>query len=307
MQFVHEKKLQYLRISVALYSLMLHAMSFAYKFPEAFPYSPLSRREYYTHKSYANEECTPKEIDPQQIKLSIVEKLIGNSEYKIGWNFYTEQEIPAYLRPTVGGEVQVMRCLPPGKWVFVGKGNVTGINGNIVEAVISGFSDIETQFGKIPAEFISSGNIYWKPMVGDTIFPVEKHINRKIAISPRVEIPFQDLFISSDLNQYSYEISKQGEDILKEKFSQFKKLNGRILIESFILTSGNREQLRIESLIRAQSVSKYLANLYNIESNQIVTIGYGNDWLQSGLQPIKGWPNNNITSGIIIRMLPANF
>ena len=84
-------------------------------------------------------------------------------------------------------------------------------------------------------------------------------------------------------------------------------MNGRILIEAFILASGNREQLRIESLMRAQSISKYLAGLYNIESNQIVTIGYGNDWIQSGLQPVKGWPNNNVTSGIIIRMLPANF
>ncbi|WGL61236.1 hypothetical protein QEJ31_06480 [Pigmentibacter sp. JX0631] len=302
-----EKKLQYLKIFLTTCSAMFQTLIFAYKFPESFPYSPLSKREYYTHKTYANEECTPKEIDPQQMKLAIVEKLVGSNEYKVGWDFYTGQEIPTYLRPAVGGEVQIMRCLPPGKWVFVGKGNVTGVNGNIVEALISGASDIESQYGKIPNEYITTANIYWKPMVGDTIFPIEKHINRKISISPRVEISFQDLFISSDLNQFSYEISKQGEDILKEKFNQFKKLNGRILIEAFILSSGNREQLRIESLMRAQSISKYLANLYNIESNQIVTIGYGNDWIQSGLQPVKGWPNNNVTSGIIIRMLPANF
>ncbi len=300
-------KKYFILCSAALFSLCLKQNSIAYQFPKPLPYAPFLNNENYTHKTYSNQECTPKEMDPQNLKIEYAEKLGPNSEYKVGWNFYSEQEVPAYLKPSVGGEVHIVRCLPPGKWVFLGKGNVTGINGNMVEAIITSPLKISAQFGKIPAEFISSGNMYWRPMVGDTIYPVDKVINKKITLSPRIEIPFHDLFISMDLNQYSYEISKQGEDILKEKFTAFLKANGRLLIEAFILTSGNREQLRIESLMRAQSISKYLANLYNIDPNQIVTIGYGNDWLQSGLQPVKGWPKQNVTSGIIIRLLPENF
>lgn len=300
------KKQNFLFFSM-LQGFIFDAYSYPYKFPETLTYNRFSSKENYTHKTYPTRECTPKEMDPQSLKIEYAEKLNENSEFKIGWSFYTEQEIPSYLRPTVGGEIRIVRCLPPGKWVFLGNGYVTGINGNMVEAIVANNSRVQGKLGKIPSEFIATGNSYWRPMIGDAIFPVEKYVNKKLSVSPKIEIPFQDLFISQDLNQYSYEISKQGEEILKEKIKLFKQAKGRLLIEAFILTSGNREQLRIESLMRAQSISNYISNLYNIESEQIVTIGYGNDWLQTGLQAEKKWPKKNITSGIILRLLPEGF
>lgn len=284
--------------------LLFDNLCFPYKFPDPIPYTPFAAKSNFSHKTFPEQECTPKEMDVQTLKIEYSEKTQIKNEFKVGWSFYSSAEIPSYLRPTVGGEVQVARCLPPGKWVYLGKGNVTGINGNIVEATINGYEYNEKSAGKIPNELAETRNMYWRPMTGDVVFPIQKNISKKLFVSPKVELSFQELFVSVDLNQYSYELSKQGEEILREKFEQFKNLNGRMLIEGFILTSGNREELRIESLMRAQSISKYLTNAFNIHESQIVSIGYGNDWLQKGMTPIKSWPNKTISHGITLRMMP---
>ncbi|WP_397600717.1 OmpA family protein [Silvanigrella sp.] len=286
--------------------LLFPNYGYSYKFPDSIPYTPYSSKSTYFHKSYPEQECTPKGMDTQTLRLEFSQRTKIINEFRVGWNYYSSSEIPNYLKPTIGGEIQVARCLPPGKWAFLGKGNVIGINGNIVEALIKGYEYKASSAGKIPIDFVDTGNMYWRPMAGDVIFPVEKIINKKLTVSPKIELSFQDLFISVDLNQYSYELSKQGEEILKDKFEKFKNLNGKMLIEGFILTSGNREELRIESLMRAQSVSKYLANTFNINENQIISIGYVNDWIQSGMQPVKSWPNKEMTHGIVLRMIPES-
>jgi outer membrane protein OmpA-like peptidoglycan-associated protein len=149
--------------------------------------------------------------------------------------------------------------------------------------------------------------MFWQPMAGDSVFPIQRNINKKLTITPRFELSSQDIFVTLELNQYSYEISKQGENILKEKFSYFKNLSGRLLVEGFVYKSGNREELRIESLMRAQAVSKYIANNFNIDPGQVIAIGYGNDWMQPGMQPVNNWPIQNITSGIVIKMMPEGY
>jgi hypothetical protein len=287
-------------------SFFIPNFCYPYRFPDSFPYSayPYSILSYYFHKSYPEQECTPKGIPSQTLRLDYSERTQTKNEFRVGWKYYSESEIPSYLKPSIGGEVQIVRCLPPGKWVFLGKGNVEGINGNIVEAIIHGFEYQRSSPGKFPQDFVETGNMYWRPMSGDSVYPIQKYITKKIAISPRFEISAQELFVTQELNQFSYEISKQGEELLKEKFSYFKNMNGRMLVEGFILTPGNREELRIESLMRAQAISKYLTDVFKLDSNQIIAIGYGNDWLQTGMREVKSWPQKEITNGIVLKMLP---
>ncbi|APJ04899.1 OmpA family protein [Silvanigrella aquatica] len=279
---------------------------YSYKFPDTLPYSPYpySILSYYFHKSFPEQECTPNGMQTQTLKIDYSQKTQTKNEFRVGWHFNSEMEIPSHLMPSVGGEVQIARCLPPGRWVFLGKGNVERMNGNMIEALITGMEYKGTSPGKIPQDVVETGNMYWRPMAGDSIFPLQKYVNKKISITPKFEISSQELFVSQDLNQFSYEISKQGEDLLKEKFDYFKHKNGRLLVEGFILAAGNSDDLRIESLMRAQTIAKYLSNTFNIDSNQIIAIGYGNDWLEKGMQPVKNWPNKNITNGIILKILP---
>jgi OmpA family len=297
--------LQHLFALPVMALLSISNFCYPYNFPDSFPSPyPYSIVSYFFHKSYPEQECTPKGIQAQTLRLDYSERTETKNEFRVGWNDYSESEIPSYLKPSVGGEVRIARCLPPGKWVFLGKGNVEGINGNIVEAVINGFEYQGAAPGKFPQDFVETGNMYWRPMAGDSVFPIQKNINKKTSISPRFEISSQEIFVTQELNQFSYEISKQGEELLKEKFSYFKNMNGRMLVEGFILTSGNREELRIESLMRAQAISKYLVNIFKLDQNQVIAIGYGNDWLQPGMQPVKSWPQKDITNGIILKMLP---
>lgn len=301
----------FLTISTTILIFLLLILSndelcFSYQFQDPIPNTNYLNNinNNYHHKTYPEEDCSPHEISIQTIKLDYSLRTKIKNEFKVGWNYYSSLEIPAFLKPTIGGEVQIMRCLPPGKWVFLGKGNVEKINGNSVEALISGYDEKHVSSGKIPQNFVETRNMFWRPMAGDSVFPIQKNISKKIIISPKFELATHDIFTSLELNKYSFEISSQGEELLKEKFSYFKNFNGRLLVEGFILSSNNREELRIESLMRAQAVAKYLQDIFNLDEDKIIAIGYGNDWLKTGMQPVKSWPQKNISSGIVLRLMP---
>jgi hypothetical protein len=75
------------------------------------------------------------------------------------------------------------------------------------------------------------------------------------------------------------------------------------LIEGFVSSPGDKEELRIESLIRAQTVQKYFINTFQLHSSQIIAVGYGSDGLQTGMVPIKMGPNQKIMNGVRLKMI----
>ncbi|KAB8031061.1 OmpA family protein [Fluviispira multicolorata] len=266
----------------------------------------ISLISYFFQTSYPIEECTPTGLATQSIKLTYSERSNIKNEFLVSWDLYSNKKIAYYQMPTVGGEVQIARCLPPGRWVFLGRGNVESINGNTVEAIIKGIDITQYPAGKYPRKFIEMGNLYWRPMAGDVVFPVEKIISRKILISPKFEIAYENIFTNLGNGNYSFDLTPEGQEYLDDKFSYFKNLNGRLEIDGFYLTSGDKEQLRLESLMRAQAVGNYLVRRFNLNPEQVVTLGYGNDWLQSGMQPVKSWPQKNLMRGVILKLLPEN-
>ncbi|BBH54470.1 OmpA family protein [Fluviispira sanaruensis] len=268
--------------------------------------SALSLISYFYQTSYPNEECTPASLDPQTLKLTYSERSNMKNEFKVGWDLYTNKNLAFYQKPSIGGEVQIARCLPPGRWVYLGRGNVENVNGNTVEATIKGIDMIQGSSVKFPKKFIETGNFYWRPMAGDSVFPVEKSVSRKISISPKIEIAYEDIFVYLGSGEYSYDITPEGEEFLNNKFNHFKKINGRLEIDGFYIAAGKSEDLRLESLMRAQAVGNYFIRKFKLNPDQIVTIGYGNDWLQSGMQPVKAWPNRNLMRGIILKILPES-
>ncbi|WP_338636094.1 OmpA family protein [Spirobacillus cienkowskii] len=291
---------------IIILSFSLYIQCFAYTAANSVVYLNIPKLyiNNFSHKTYSEENCYSRGADEvKTIKINYSQRTDNPNEYKVGWNYQIETELAHYLKPTLGGEVQIMRCLPPGKWVFLGKGNVENLNGNNVEARIYGIDTKSIESDKTFNHLVETKNLYWRPMVGDIVFPLQKVINKKIAISPKIELASEEIFISSELNQFSYEISKQGEELLKEIFEIFKNKRGRLIIEGYVLTSGNREDLRIESLMRAQAVLKFLANTFELDQTQIIAVGYGNDWFKPGMQRLKTWPKKNIISGITIKML----
>lgn len=267
-----------------------------------------SANEYsYSQKLYPASECSPSEMQNSRdsLEVSYSENLNLDNNFLVGWKLYHDQATHSSLGPMVGGEVQIARCLPPGRWVRLAEGNVEKINGSTVEAVVHASDFKEANFGKIPVEYLRLGNIYWRPMVGDSVFLVQKEVSSKVSINPIVRISTKDLFVNLNDGSYSYSLSENGQNILSQKYNLFKQKNGRLAVEGFVLHSGDREKLRIDSLMRAQAVSNYFVRAFNLTSAQVMAFGYGADWLKVGMQPLTSWPREEINDGIVLRLIPS--
>lgn len=243
------------------------------------------------------------------IKLKLSQRLNGKNEFLVGWKYLRGHSYHHLQKPEVGGEIAIVRCLPPGHYQVIAKGQINGLNGSMIEANVTsdaseGAVDGVT-LGKATRELVESRNLVWRPMVGDEVFPIYKQIAKKILALPKFQLSNKDLFIKEEEGNYSLSLSDAGQELLREKFAQFKNKNGRLLIEGFVLTTGNRDNLRTESLMRAQTVSTFLVREFSLEPSQVVAIGYGNDWLQTGMQPVgENGLSLSENAGILLKIMP---
>ncbi|MES2614382.1 MAG: hypothetical protein V4591_03095 [Bdellovibrionota bacterium] len=239
------------------------------------------------------------------LKLNFSQKLDQNSEQKneflVGWSFMDHHNYNHTQKPELGGDVVVVRCLPPGHYAMIAKGQVENLNGGMIEARVYTTNYDEPVLGKQTQNLVESRNLVWRPMVGDEVIPIYNQVAKIKIISPKFQLSTNELFIKQEDGLYSLALSDDGKNLLREKFEHFKNRNGRLLVEGFILTSGNTEKLRLDSLMRAQTVSTFLIREYSLQPSQVVSIGYGNDWLQTGMQPVGSYPF--VEEGVVLKIL----
>ena len=257
----------------------------------------------YQRYSYENErnyyENTSCQVNrDSNLKLNFSQKSNEKNVFVVGWNLRENHEYLHTQKPELGGEIVILRCLPPGRYVLIAKGSVDKLNGSMVEAQVNSTNYDDIILGKYTQELVESKNLIWRPMVGDEVLPVYKQIEKVLLVSPKFQLSTNDLFRQQEGGGSSLTLSDEGQNLLKEKFEQLKNRNGRLLVEGFILTTGNRDKLRTESLMRAQTVSAFLIHEFSLQPSQVVPIGYGNDWMQTGMQPAQ-----DSESGIVLKML----
>lgn len=241
--------------------------------------------------------------EPARLKLNFSQKSGKKNEFLVGWDFLQNHATLHTQKPEIGGEILILRCLPPGRYVVVAKGRVDRLNGSTIEAQVTSTDYDDIILGQTTQNLVESRNLIWRPMAGDEVFPVYKQIEKVVVASAKFRLSNNDLFIKEGEKGYSLTLSDEGQKLLKEKFAKLKHRNGRLLVEGFTLTSGNREKLRTESFMRAQTVSTFLIREFALEPSQVVSIGYGNDWQQTGMQPVGRYHNDGIDEGIILKIL----
>ena len=259
-------------------------------------------------RSYADSSGAPNaacslDVQARTLKLVNSQRTDEKNQFLVGWNFYTHQQYLHTQKPEVGGEIMILRCLPPGKYVLIAKGFVNKLNGNLVEAIVKSTNYEEIILGKETENLKESRNLIWRPMVGDAIFPVYKHIEHIALVSPLIQLKNNDLFQKMEDGSYSLDLSDEGKKIIRDKFQYFKKRSGRLLVEGFNLTYGNVDQLRTETLMRAQTVSTYLVREFGLAPSQVVAIGFGNDWKKTGMQAIARDESELSSQGVLLKML----
>jgi hypothetical protein len=251
-----------------------------------------------------DESCTPQGVSPQKLTLSYSQSLEEKGLFTVGWNLYSPVLLNNHEKPALGSEIQIARCLPNGRLFIVGQGTVEYINGTMVHAKVKGFENSMYSYGIPPESFVSSGNLFWRPMVGDMILYRTTVITKAPRISPKYELWVEELFMKSSDGSYSFDLSEQGREILYKKFGTLRPTSQKFLIEGFSLKYGDRGLVRTETLMRAQTVASYLAAAFNLNPNAIVSIGYGSDWFKTGMQPTSSHNPDMVSDGIILRVFP---
>jgi hypothetical protein len=182
-----------------------------------------------------------------------------------------------------GSEFDVLRCLPPGRWIALGQGEVLARNGALVEGSLTLAGSAKSVDRGVSEELVSAGNLYPMPMVGDVVVVRRKEIQQAKKILPRVTIPVSQLFAGSDKDGAQLELTSSGQESLRQLLSEkFSDARGKLLIEVHAQRTGSRQQLRTETSMRAESIERFLRYEFGIAKDQLVSVGHGSDGFVPG-------------------------
>jgi hypothetical protein len=209
-------------------------------------------------------------------------------------------ETPALAkRLQTGAEFDVVRCLPPGRWVAVGRGTVDAHNGELVEGQLSVAGESVTVNRGVADSVVSAGNLFPNPMVGDWIVVRKTEITQKPNLTPRVELAAADLFLSTGQNSGA-ELTGAGQNKLRSVLrTQFADARGRLLIEVHARRSGSRTLLRQMTTQRAKSIERFLRYEFELDQSQVVSMGLGSDTYVPGF--VDAASESDI---VVLKMIP---
>lgn len=200
----------------------------------------------------------------------------------------------------LGADFDVVRCLPPGRWVVLGQGEVAARNGDLVEGLLSlAGRNVPLDKG-VRDELVTAGNLFPAPMVGDLVVIRRKEILQRNAITPRVTLPVDSLFSATSQSE-SVELTRQGRQSLRDIIlNSFADARGRLLIEVHARRQGSRSQLRDETTLKAKNIEQFLRYEFSLAREQIVSVGMGSDTYVPGLVPVGA-----STDVVVLRMIPG--
>lgn len=244
-------------------------------------------------------------LPDQPVVIERVERN-GDGGVRVAWPLRVvpeESEVfgaPRQLQ--TGAQFDVLRCLPPGRWVALGQGEVVGRNGGLVEGQLALAGQAPAVERGVADELVSSGNLYPMPMVGDLVVVRRKEIVQRQAISPRITIAADTLFESSRLDGLQVELSRRGQESLKDLLSRnFADARGKLLIEVHAQRPGSRQKLRQETSQRAENIGRFLRYEFGIGQDQVVAVGHGSDTYVPGFVSA-----DRAADFVVLRMLPED-
>jgi hypothetical protein len=256
--------------------------------------------------NHAQATCeTPEELGA--IPLEVVEPS-GNNDgtFAVYWKTELPYKPKADLAPALGSEFDIVRCLPPGKWVFVGAGAVLNITGSLGEGLARPIATTPNSRPGSATEFEKqSANLYWRPMGGDIVLPKTYRIVSRERITHKETLGFESLFVRERGNSFTIELSESGKKALAVVVNKLRGASGRLGIEVFSHRSGNREDLREDTQVRANIIARHISQSFGLSENAIVAIGLGSLGLAADVREAQPWPAPaDVTDGVIIRIVP---
>lgn len=261
---------------------------------------PTEARAYLSEQSCSRDAYAALPSEP--VALTRIER-DAQGTYHVMWPLYAGPEVkdlpPLAKKLQTGAEFDVVRCLPPGRWVAVGHGTVDAHNGALVEGQLSAAGESVAVNRGIADSVVSSGNLFPTPMVGDYVVVRKTEISQKPNITPRVELTAAELFLSNGRNS-GVELTGAGQNKLRSVLTnQFASARGRLLIEVHARRSGSRALLRQMTTQRAKSIERFLRYEFEFEPSQVVSVGMGSDTY------VAGFVDAGVESDVVVlKMIP---
>jgi hypothetical protein len=196
--------------------------------------------------------------------------------------------------PQLGAEVEIVRCLPPGKFVSIGTALVERLNGTVVEGRAKNLQQTRLSQklelgGRISVFEIESGNSALGIMVGDFVVEKAPLVQKLSVVTPKIVLDSKDLFKKNSKN---FELTLNGKEKLRKNLGQFESSYGVLLVESRVNQTGDRQVHQFNSNQQAYEVAQFL----RAETGgriQIEWIGFGSNELTDGfVDSIKNGDEN---------------
>lgn len=244
-------------------------------------------------------------LPSQPVALSRVERS-EEGLVRVYWplRVVVDEQEDGEVRPQrlqTGASFDVLRCLPPGRWVALGQGEVVARNGSLVEGVLSVSGESVSVDKGVKSELVSSGNLYPTPMVGDWVVVRLRDVVAEVALTPKLTLPTEELFGASGTGDGAMELTRSGQKALRSMITEsFASARGRLLIEVHARRPGSRDKLREETLQRAKSIERYLRYVFSLDKEQVVAVGLGADTYAPGFVA-----EGTSRDFVVLRMLPG--
>lgn len=243
---------------------------------------------------------TMNSLPGQPVALQRVESSEGG-RIRVSWALRTgleeseESDAPHTLQ--TGAEFDILRCLPPGRWMALGHGEVVARNGSLVEGMLNVAGQSVSVDRGMNVDLVSTGNLYPNPMVGDLVVVRRKEIAQVKKISPRVKVPVASLFETGGADSAQAELTRSGQESLRQLIAHhFGDAHGKLLIEVHAQRVGSRQKLRQETKQKADSIERFLRYEFGIAKEQLLAIGHGSDGYVPGFVPAGFEPDYVVMS-----------
>lgn len=113
-------------------------------------------------------------------------------------------------------------------------------------------------------------------MAGDRIERTDVRLAKRRIITPELSMKYSELFHDPKSTPFSYELTEQGKQMLKDKMQQF--LTARIpkiMIEGHTDHNGPSHENQIESYQRALTIRQFLVEELEFDADRLVAVGFG--------------------------------
>lgn len=209
------------------------------------------------------------------------------------------------VAPARGAQVEVVRCLPPGRLVQIATGRIEQADDTFLTAAVFVPRALASQQVEVPQRtLVTNRNLYWQPMRGDLVRVLEPAVTQIRKAWPQIRFDLAEIFKTRAGDEGAFlSLSAEGRKKLIEAFEPLEQHRGRFLIESEQTGVGDAD-LSEWTDVRGGIVAQLLSRVFEMDPSRFVVRGMGSRVASEEMFPVRFFGGQLSAGSIVIRVLP---